>query len=152
MSVIGITAGSFDVIHPGYVRLFKEAKQVCDHLIVALQGDPTIERPEKCKPVQSLEDRIEILLSIKYVDEILTYDTEQQLLDLLKNTKYDVRIIGADYKGRSFTGDYLKPVHYCSRDHDYSTTRLKEKIKNEMLNHASGSVRQSVWQIDSHYY
>ncbi len=132
----GIICGSFDLIHPGYIRMFKEAKNVCEVLIIALQGDPTIDRPHKCKPVQSLEDRKEILEAIRYVDMIVTYNTERELFELLNKISYDVRILGSDYKNISkYTGSKLnKPVYYCERSHDYSTTRLKEAIYNERRN------------------
>lgn len=129
---VGIIAGSFDLIHPGYIWMFKDAKSICNHLVIALQGDPTIDRPHKCKPVQSIEDRIEILSSIKYIDQIVTYNTEFELLNLLKNTNFDVRILGSDYEGKSFTGDNLnKPIYYHKREHPYSLTDLKEKIYQE---------------------
>jgi glycerol-3-phosphate cytidylyltransferase len=128
----GIIAGSFDLIHPGYVRMFKESKEYCDYLIVALQDDPTFERPNKCKPVQTLSDRKEILTSLKYVDEVLTYSSEESLHDLLRKTDYDVRILGEEYKNCNFTGkDLGKSVLWIQRRHDYSTTALKEKIYEE---------------------
>jgi len=132
----GLIAGSFDVIHPGYVRMFREAKEMaCSHLIVALQDDPTLDRPTKLKPIQSWEDRKEILESIKWVDEIWYYSTEKDLLDLIGNNKnnIDVRILGTDYVGKSFTGDkYQIPVYYCERNHAYSTTSLKQAIANSI--------------------
>jgi glycerol-3-phosphate cytidylyltransferase len=129
----GITAGSFDLIHPGYIRMFREAKEVCEILIVALQDDPTLDRPQKCKPVQTWEEREEILSSLKFVDEIVRYSTEKELFDLLKSFKYDVRILGADYYGKPFNGDSLeKPVYFCRRDHEYSLTDLKKKIFDSM--------------------
>lgn len=110
--------------------MLKDARKVCDIVTVALQGDPTIDRPKKCKPVQSLEDRLEILLSLKYVDEVVTYNTEADLLELLKITDHDVRILGSDYRNNnSYTGaELLKPVYYHERDHEYSTTLLKALI------------------------
>ena len=132
----GIIAGSFDIIHPGYVRMFHEAKEkACSHLVVALQDDPTLDRPNKLKPVQSWKDRKEILESIKWIDEIWYYSTEQELHDLIKNNRsnIDVRILGADYIGRSFTGDEFQiPVYYCERNHEYSTTSLKRAIANSI--------------------
>jgi glycerol-3-phosphate cytidylyltransferase len=130
----GIVCGSFDVIHPGYIRLFCDAKCVCEKLVVALQSDPTIDRPEKCKPVQSVSDRIEILSAIKYVDKIVTYSTEKELDSLLGVEEYDVRILGTDYIGREdYTGaHYKKPVFYHERDHSYSTTRLKIAISKSV--------------------
>ncbi len=129
----GIIAGSFDIIHPGYIQMFIEAKENCDHLIIALQDDPTIDRPHKLKPVQSWKERKEILNSIKYIDEILYYSTEKQLYDLLKNTTYDVRILGSDYINKSFTGDDLnKKIYFCKREHNYSLTDLKNRIYNSL--------------------
>jgi len=131
----GIICGSFDVIHPGYIRMFRDAKSVCEMLVVALQGDPTIDRPEKCPPVQSIDDRIEILESIKYVDEIVLYNTEDELDKLLGLVEYDARILGTDYRGRNdYTGaHYGKPVYFHERNHDYSTTVLKKKIAKSMM-------------------
>ena len=130
----GMIAGNFDVIHPGYVRLFEDAKKrACDYLIIALQGDPTIERPLKCKPVQSVEERQYILESLRYVDEVIHYNTEEELLNIVKNVHYDVRVIGSDYKNRDFTGKSLeKEVYYHERSHDYSLTELKIKIAHQM--------------------
>lgn len=131
----GLVAGNFDVIHPGYVKLFEDAKlNACDWLIVALQGDPTIERPHKCKPVQSVEEREYILKSIKYVDEVIHYNTEAELLEILKNYVYDIRILGSDYKNNNFTGKSLnKAVYFHERDHEYSLTDLKKRITEQML-------------------
>ena len=98
---------------------------------MALQTDPTIDRPEKDKPIQSLEDRIEILNSIRYVDEIKTYSTEKELYDLLKNTDASIRIIGSDYKDKEFTGDDLDlEIYFHERNHDRSASGLKQKIYN----------------------
>lgn len=130
----GIICGSFDLMHPGYIRMFHDAKTACVELIVALQGDPTIDRPKKCKPVQALESRREILMALKYVDIIVTYDTEAELLELLRTIEYDVRILGTDYKDKSYTGIELgKPVYFHKRSHDFSTTALKELIYEERL-------------------
>ena len=130
----GIICGSFDLIHPGYIRMLKDAKTACETLIIALQGDPTIDRPFKCRPVQSLEDRREILEALVYVDGIETYNTEKELLELLERTPHDVRILGTDYIGKSYTGDVLKkPEYFHERAHDFSTTKLKEEIYKERL-------------------
>lgn len=138
MKRVGLIAGAFDLIHPGYIRMFKEAKQVCDHLIVALQDDPTLDRPYKLKPIQTWNERKEILSSIVYVDEILSYSTESDLLELLKETKFDLRILGADYEGKSYTGSELgHNTHYCQRSHGYSTTALKKKIHDSVCNSKS---------------
>ena len=137
----GIICGSFDLIHPGYVRQFKDAKTVCSKVIVALQGDPTLDRPDKCKPIQSLDDRIEVLSVIDCVDEVVTYNTEAELLRLLEEVDYDVRVLGSDYEGNnSYTGVELnKPVYYHKRNHNYSTTSLKEAIFEERLNRRKNS-------------
>ena len=136
MSSVGVIAGSFDLIHPGYVRMFREAKEkACDRLIVLLQDDPTIDRPNKCKPVQSWEERAEILLSIRWVDEVWRYSTERELRDLIisKKDQITVRVLGSDYIGKSYTGDDLGvPVYYCDRSHDYSLTELKKRVSKSM--------------------
>ena len=126
----GLIAGSFDLIHPGYVKMFEDAKtNACNYLIIALQGDPTIERPNKCKPVQSAVEREYILKSIKYIDEVVHYNTEKELLDIVKNLNYNIRIIGSDYRNIDFTGsDYEKEIYYHERHHSYSLTALKNKI------------------------
>jgi len=137
MLKIGIVAGNFDVIHPGYVKMFEDAKQnACNYLVVALQSDPTIDRPEKSKPVQTVEEREYILKSIKYVDEVIRYSTEIELLDILKHFDYDIRILGSDYSmpGKKFTGCELnKPIYFHKRDHSYSATDLKQKIARQVL-------------------
>ena len=123
----GIIAGAFDLIHPGYVRMFKEAKEHCNHLTVALHEDPSFARPHKLKPVQSVEDRKEILRAIKYVDDIVVYYAEETFLSYLKD--YEVRFLGSDYMDGSYTGkDIAIDVVFLNRDHDYSTTKLKESI------------------------
>jgi len=125
----GVIAGAFDIIHPGYIKMFKEAKQHCDSLIILLHTDPTIERPEKLKAILSVKDRKEILESIKYVDDVISYTFESQLHDLLKMGEFDIRFLGDDYKDESFTGDNLRIlIHYLNRDHGWSTTKFKKLI------------------------
>ena len=134
MTKKGLIAGNFDVIHPGYVRYFKDAKEYCDHLIIALHEDPTIERPNKSKPILSKEERTEILLAIKYIDEVVYYNTEEELWELLSKIRPQVRILGSDYRGKKFTGDDLGiPVHFHKRDHNWSTTRFKDLITDQVL-------------------
>lgn len=134
MTKKGLIAGNFDVIHPGYVRYFKDAKEHCDHLIIALHEDPTIERPNKSKPILSKEERTEILLAIKYIDEVVYYNTEAELWELLNKIRPQVRILGSDYRGKKFTGDDLGiPVHFHKRDHNWSTTRFKDLITDQVL-------------------
>lgn len=130
---IGIIAGNFDVIHPGYIIAFKEASEICDEVIVALHTDPTIERPEKIKPILSVNERKEILESIKYIHKIYCYDTEEELHSLIKELKPDVRLLGDDYQNRKdYTAYGLCPeVHFFSRDHGWSTTKFKNLIKEQ---------------------
>lgn len=126
---IGFTCGAFDLLHTGHALMFKEAKSVCDFLIVGVQSDPSIDRPEKNKPIQSYEERIIITESIKYVDKIVLYDTEKDLYNLLKEIKPDIRIIGADHKGKSYTGNDLDiEVYFNSRNHEWSTSYLRGRV------------------------
>lgn len=125
--VRGIVAGAFDLIHPGYIRMFRECREHCNHLTVALHENPSHERPKKIPPVHSLEDREEILRSIKYVDDIVVYQKEDEFLSYLKN--YDIRFLGDDYRDGSYTGNDIDiKIIFVDRSHDYSTTELKRKI------------------------
>ena len=125
----GVIAGNFDVIHPGYIEMFKEMGKNCTVLIALLHSDPSIERPHKLKPILSVEERKELLLAIKYIDDVFTYTYEAQLYDLLKLGEFDVRFLGDDYKGKPFTGNDLNiPIHYLNRDHGWSTTKFKKLI------------------------
>jgi len=127
--VVGFTAGNFDLLHPGYINTFEEAKKHCDKFIVFLQRDPSLHRKSKYKPVIPLYDRYRALMSVKYIDEVYIYQTEEDLLKLIEFFKPDVRILGEDYIGKSFTGDHLDiKVIYTTRSHDWSTTRLKDLI------------------------
>lgn len=131
---VGITAGAFDLCHAGHMIVFKEAKTVCDYLIVALQDDPSdtpadYRGKKKNKPIMSLEERRIILEGIRYIDEIVVYHTEEELHDLLVKLKPDVRIIGTDWKGREYTGHELPmETYFNSRSHSFSTSALRERI------------------------
>lgn len=128
---IGFVASSFDIIHPGYILMLKDAKSVCEHLICALQEDPSRERPQKNKPVQTLKERLLILESIRYVDEVMVYQTEDELYKLLKEVKPDVRILGTDYKDKKITGGDLDiEIYWHKRDHNWSATNLRKRIKD----------------------
>ena len=128
---VGITASCFDLFHAGHVLMLQEAKEQCDRLVVALQTDPTIDRPEKNKPVQSIFERWVQVEGCKYVDQIIPYTTEEDLLNILKSDDWDVRIIGNEYYGKEFTGHDLDiEIYYNSRRHDFSTTNLRKKIEN----------------------
>lgn len=130
----GFIAGNFDVIHPGYIEMFRDCKNVCDILVVGLHIDPSIERKEKIKPILSISERTDILLELKSVDKVIPYSAESDLLDLLKKLKPDIRILGSDYKGRGFTGDNLNiPIHYHDRSHTWSTTKFKKKIALSLI-------------------
>ena len=127
----GVIAGNFDVIHPGYIEMFKEMKKNCTVLIILLHSDPSIERPHKLKPILSVEERKEMLLSIKYIDDVFTYTYEAQLYDLLKLGEFDKRFLGDDYINKPFTGDDLRiPIHYLDRSHGWSTTKFKKLISD----------------------
>ena len=125
----GVIAGNFDVIHPGYIKMFTEMKKNCVVLVVLLHTDPSIERPNKLKPVLSPDERKDILMSLGDVDDVIRYTYEEQLYDLLKVGEFDIRFLGDDYIDKPFTGDDLKiPIHYLNRDHGWSTTKFKKLI------------------------
>ncbi len=128
---VGIVASCFDLFHTGHILMLQEAKEHCDRLVVALQSDPTIDRPEKNKPIQGLFERYVQVESCKYVDQVIPYDTEADLYNMLAGYDWDVRFLGADYADRTdFTGYELHiPIHYCSRNHNYSSSGLRERIK-----------------------
>ena len=129
----GVIAGNFDVIHPGYIKMFEECKRYCENFIILLHTDPSIERPHKLKPILSIEERIEMLYSIKYIDFIHTYTYESDLVRLLESIKPEVRFLGDDYKGKSYTGFELNiPIHYLNRDHGWSTTKFKKLIADSI--------------------
>lgn len=129
----GFIAGNFDLLHPGYIKLFKECRAQCDHFTVLLHTDPSIERPHKFKPILSVEERIEQLESNRYIDAIQVYTYEKDLEELIAKNDFQLRFLGTDYRGKSYTGDQFKiPVHYLSRDHGWSTTKLKEMIINNL--------------------
>lgn len=126
---VGIVASSFDLLHAGHVIMLKEAKTQCGYLIACLQTDPTLDRPTKNKPVQSVFERFVQLDGCKYVDEVIPYATEQDLLDILNSYKIDVRVVGEEYKDKPFTGKELDIVlYYNSRKHSFSSTDLRNRI------------------------
>lgn len=131
---IGFNCSSFDLLHAGHVTMLKMEKQLCDYLIVALQVDPTIDRPGiKNKPVQSIYERYVQLQACKYVDEILLYETEFDLLQLLMTQKIDIRFLSDEYLNRDFTGkqyciDNGIELHYHKRQHIYSSTELRTRV------------------------
>jgi len=131
--IIGVIAGGFDAIHPGYIYLFNECKQHCDHFLLLLHEDPSIERSEKMKPILSIKERKLILSSLRQIDEIITYKTEDDLLKILKNRKIDIRFQGDDYKEKNFTGQELDiPIHFLDRSHGWSTTKFKKLLSKNI--------------------
>lgn len=128
--VIGITFSCWDLLHAGHNLFLKDAKSKCDILCVGLQTDPTIDRPEKNKPIQSLEEREIQVQSCRWVDYYFIYDTEQSLYDSILNLEPDIRFLGDDYVGKKFTGCELPPkiMFHPRSDHTYSTTNLRKKI------------------------
>jgi len=126
----GFTCSCFDLFHAGHIMMLKEAKSVCDYLIVGLQTDPTIDRPEKNKPIQSVFERFVQLEACKYVDEVIVYATEKDLLDILHSYPINVRIVGDEYREKDFTGKDLENIemHYNRRKHSFSTTELRKRV------------------------
>ena len=134
MEVVGITAGAFDLFHAGHVLMLKDASNQCDHLIVALQTDPSVDRKEKNKPVQSMYERLVQVDACKYVDEIIPYETEDDLYALIMNNNIDLRIIGNEYRNKDFTAREIGiEIYYNVRNHQWSTTELRERILNESV-------------------
>lgn len=130
---IGFTASAFDLLHAGHTLMLEEAKTVCDYLIVGLQTDPTIDRPTKNKPVQTVVERYLQLRACKYVDEIVPYSTEKDLEDILTSMPIDVRILGEEYKDQDFTGrDICKKrgidLYFNKRDHRFSSSDLRIRV------------------------
>ena len=130
---IGITFSTFDLFHAGHVKMLEEAKSKCDYLIVGLQLDPSVDRPEKNKPTQSIIERYVQLRACKYINEIIPYVTEDDLIDILSSFKIDVRIIGEEYKEKKFTGkDYCRKkgidIYYNKREHRFSSSALRNKV------------------------
>jgi glycerol-3-phosphate cytidylyltransferase len=133
---IGFTCSTFDLLHAGHIGMLREAKANCDVLIVGLQSDPTIDRPDtKNKPIQTMVERYAQLNALKFVDEIVPYQTEQDLVDILELFQLDVRFLGDEYKEKEFTGkDICRKrgieLHFNKRDHRFSTTDLRKRVCN----------------------
>lgn len=141
---VGIVASCFDLFHAGHILMLYEAKKNCDRLVVALQSDPTIDRPEKNKPIQGMFERFIQVESCEYVDQVIPYDTEADLYNLLAGYDWNVRFLGDDYHGRTdFTGyDLSIPIYYCSRNHSYSSSGLRARIEQASAQKANeGSIK-----------
>jgi len=135
---IGITFSAFDLLHAGHIKMLEEAKRQCDYLIVGLQIDPALDRPEKNSPTQTVVERYIQLKGCKFVDEIIPYATEQDLEDILRSHKIDVRIIGEEYQNKSFTGrNYCEEkgikLHFNKRDHRFSSSGLRKEVADREL-------------------
>ena len=124
----GFTCGTFDLCHAGHFLMFKECKENCDYLIVALQSDPTLDRPNKNKPVLTVKERATILEGVKYIDELRFYNTETELLELLKEIKPEIRFVGEDHKSKSFTGDTLSSKIFWNKRYGYSSSDLRRRV------------------------
>ena len=126
----GFTCSCFDLMHPGHIKMLQDARNQCDNLIVGLQTDPTIDRPDtKNKPIQTLEERQIMVSAVRFIDEIMIYDTEDNLYKYLRDNPPDIRILGSDYKGKDFTGKDLDiDIYYHKRDHNWSSTNLRKRI------------------------
>ena len=136
---IGFPCSTFDLLHAGHVQMLREAKDQCDYLIVGLQVDPSVDRPEKNAPVQSIVERHTQLAAIKYVDEIIPYSTEKDLNDLLTMYTIHVRILGEEYKEKDFTGkDICRQrgiqLYFNKRDHRFSSSDLRERVAQRETN------------------
>lgn len=131
--IVGFTASTFDLLHAGHIAMLREAKEQCNYLIAALQVDPSLDRPEKNKPVQTLVERYVQLAAVKYIDEIVCYATEQDLVDILSMYDINVRILGEEYKDKDFTGkDVCQArgidLYFNKRDHRFSSSGLRKRI------------------------
>ena len=131
----GITFGAFDLFHAGHVMMLEEAKTVCDHLIVCIQSDPSLDRKEKNKPVQSIVEREIQVYGCRFTDEVIIYDTEAELLEILDTVDWDVRILGEEYKNKDFTGreQTLNKCHFNKRPHNFSSSELRERVAKEQF-------------------
>ncbi len=132
---IGLTASTFDLLHAGHVAMLRDAKSHCDWLIAALQVDPKLDRPEKNAPVQSIVERQIQLGAVKYVDEVIIYCTESDLLDIINTYPIDVRILGEEYRQLDFTGkDECRnrgiELYFNKRDHRFSSSDLRTRVCN----------------------
>tara|TARA_Y100001972_G_C7463776_1_gene236521 strand:+ start:10 stop:447 length:438 start_codon:yes stop_codon:yes gene_type:complete len=143
---IGITASTFDLLHAGHIAMLREAKTQCDYLICALQVDPSIDRSEKNPPVQTLVERWTQLDGVKYVDEIIPYQTEKDLEDIFQLYDLDVRILGQEYKHGKFTARAICAargieLYYNKRDHRFSTSDLRLRVQQAQMLNSKDKVR-----------
>lgn len=130
MAKIGITFGAFDLFHAGHILMLQEAKTICDHLVVCIQTDPSIDRDEKNAPVQSIVERQIEVTACKYVDEVIVYDRESGVMEILKSVDWDVRILGDEYRDQDFTGreETLDKCYFNRRPHNFSSSELRLRV------------------------
>jgi glycerol-3-phosphate cytidylyltransferase len=127
--IVGFTCSTFDLLHTGHILMLEEAKSQCDYLICGLQIDPSVDRPQKNSPVQSYYERFIQLSAVKYVDAIIPYTTEEELMTILQTNDIDIRILGDEYETKQFTGSNLNMDYYFNkRTHNYSTTELRKRV------------------------
>ena len=132
---IGFTCSTFDLLHAGHIQMLRDAKEQCDYLICGLQIDPSLDRPEKNSPVQTIVERHTQLSAIKYVNEIIPYQTETDLEDILNMLHIDVRILGEEYKNGKFTGRAICAkrgieLFFNKREHRFSSIDLRNRVKS----------------------
>ncbi len=138
VGTVGFTCSTFDLLHAGHITMLEEAKHHCDFLVVGLQNDPTMDRPDtKNSPVQSIIERQIQLSAVKYVDEIIVYNTEQDLCDLLLTLPINIRILGVEYEKSEFTGKEICinrgiELYFNKRDHSFSSTSLRNRVKDNV--------------------
>lgn len=133
---IGFTCGAMDLLHAGHILMLKDCRSQCDHLIVGLHTNPQLDRPDKNKPIQSLIERYIQLEGCSYVNQIIPYETEADLIELLTAIPIDIRFVGDDWRDKSFTGHEISKIEvsYNTRDHDYSSSGLRKRISDAHLN------------------
>jgi len=126
---IGFTCSTFDLLHAGHIVMLQEAKSLCDYLVCGLLIDPTVDRPDsKDKPIQSPFERYVQLSSCRYVDEVIPFTTEQEIVDIILTINPDIRIVGEEYRDTDHTGKGLCPVHYNKRKHSFSSSDLRDRV------------------------
>lgn len=136
--IVGLTASTFDLLHSGHIAMLREAKENCDYLICALQVDPAVDRAEKNSPIQSIVERYSQLNAVKYVDEVIVYCTESDLIDIINMYPINVRILGDEYKNKDFTGkDECRrrniSLYFNKRDHRFSSSGLRRRVLHAEL-------------------
>jgi glycerol-3-phosphate cytidylyltransferase len=126
---IGFCCGAFDLLHPGHILMLEDAAAQCDYLVVGLHIDPSLERPDKSAPIQTVDERMAMIKAVRHVDHIVTYATEDELASILHRLRPDVRILGSDWRGKEITApDASKRIHWHERNHDWSTSEMRRRV------------------------